>query len=108
MKIIGYICEGAKKSSKWMKKENPFPFLYPGTLNIKLNSKKPFIKYIDEISLKRGVCKIAKCKINDISAFIILPPTATLGNNYVEIGHKENLRNLFNLKTNDQVIIEFL
>ena len=106
--IIGYVVEGAKKSSKWMQKENPFSSLFPGTLNIKLEKQKPQINYFFQVSLKRGICKIAKCKINNIDAYIILPPTATLGHNYVEIGHEKNLRNLLNLKTNDQVIISFL
>ena len=108
MKILGYVCEGAKKSSKWMSKENTFPYLFPGTLNIKLEKQKPKINYFFEISLKRGICKIANCKINNIDAYIILPPTATLDHNYVEIGHKDSLRKLLNLKTNDQVIIDFL
>jgi CTP-dependent riboflavin kinase len=91
-----------------MKKQNPFPFLFPGTLNIKLSKNKPFVVYTHEILIKRGVCKVAECKINNLDAFIILPPTATLDSSYVEIGYKENLRNLLNLKDGDQVIIEFL
>jgi CTP-dependent riboflavin kinase len=85
------------------------PWLYPGTLNIVLTSKKPTIEYFDKIDTHYGrPCKIANCKINGELAFIVLPPMANDRKRYVEIGAEYNLRNRFTLVNGDTVEIEFL
>lgn len=101
----GIICSGAGKSSKWMK--DSFPNLFPGTVNIKLNNRKPNIHYIDNVDTRYGICYISKCLLNDIEVSIILPPRATLNDYYIEVGYFESLREKMSLKNNDKVSVIF-
>lgn len=111
MKIQGTVISGLGQSSQWMPKY--IPWLYPGTLNIKLRQDKPKIQYYEIINTHYGKpVQIARCKINDDPAFIILPPLAPLQEiggiaHLVEIGANFNLRNHFNLRNGSTVWIEF-
>ena len=88
-KIIGKITSGLNNSSNWM--PDYVPWLYPGTLNVLLESRKPKIKWKNEILTKfKRPIKISNCTINDIPAFVILPPDAGKNLFLLEIGHKEN------------------
>ena len=101
----GIVCSGAGKSSKWMWKY--FPDLYPGTVNVKLERDKPTTINYKEIETEYGICGVARCRFNGMNAYIILPPRATLGNGYVEIGHQGSLRDRFNLFDGSKVEIQF-
>lgn len=103
-KITGKITPGFNNSSNWM--PIYIPWLYPGTLNVLLDCKKPKIKWKNEIPTKfKRPIKISNCLINNIPSFVISPPDAGKNLFLLEIGHKENLRNKLNLNNNDIVEI---
>lgn len=107
MKIKGFIKSGSGESSQWML--TYIPWLFPGTLNVKLYSKRPVINYTSIVDTHYGKpCKTAPCKINGVDAFIVFPPLAKNHKGKIEIGAVFNIREKFNLKDGDQVIIEFL
>ena len=78
--------------------------MYPGTLNVGLRKDKPKIKYFEIIGTDYGKpVQIARCKINNEPAFIVLPPLTPFQEiggpaHFVEIGATFNLRDRFNLK----------
>ena len=107
VKINGAVYAGFGQSSQWMPMY--VPWLYPGTLNIGLVSKKPIIHYFTTIDTHFGrPCKIARCKINGVDAFIIFPPMAKDNRGRIEIGSEFNLRDKFSLTNGDIVEIEFV
>jgi CTP-dependent riboflavin kinase len=89
------------------------PWLIPGTLNVALKADKPKIHYNQTIETNYGYpARIADCKINGLDAHIILPPLGPKSNTgglprFVEIGATFHIREQFNLKNGDSVIIEF-
>jgi len=114
VKIKGICFKGSGESSQWMPKY--IPWLYPGTLNIKLQVPKPKIQWeqiIDNHYSKERPdrchdIKIAKCKINNEDAFVVLPPCAKEHKKLnVEIGATFKIRDKFDLKDGDEVEIEF-
>jgi hypothetical protein len=106
MTIKGTVQSGQGESSQWM--PDYIPWLIPGTLNIRLYEKRPPIEYFESINTHYGKpCKIAKCKINNVEAFIILAPLGKEHKGKVEIGAKFNIRERFNLFDGDEVIINF-
>lgn len=105
MKIKGFAHKGSGESSVWMPRY--IPYLYPGTLNLKLEGKKPLITYTEEIDTDYGKpCKVAPCKINGEDGFVVWPPLAKERKSRIEIGATFNIREKFNLKDGDSVIIE--
>ncbi len=111
IKIKGTIKKGYNASSKWMPKY--IDWLFPGTLNVELQEDKPEIKYFKSIDTEFNYpVKIAKCKINNELAYIILTPLGPKSNigglpRFVEISATFNIREKFNLKDGDSVIIQF-
>jgi len=107
VKIKGIIKTGSGESSYWM--PTYIPWLFPGTVNIKLYGKKPPIVWEQLIDTHYGKpCKISTCKINGVDAFIIFPPLGKEHKGKIEIGAIFKIRDKFNLKDNDVVEIEFL
>lgn len=114
-KLTGIVSNGKQGSTQWMPEY--FSDLFPGTLNIMLDfpvkeiewDKKYFHKTFNRYFYTKA------CKINGISAYLILPPLCTSKShttkmknpNLAEIGHKEKLRKLLALETGDRVIIEY-
>lgn len=105
LEYSGVICSGAGKSTKWMKIYlNSF---YPGTMNIKLDRPKHQIIYDESINTKYGRCYLGRCWLNELEVSIVLPPRATLDDNYIELGYHQNLKELLNLQTGNTVNIKF-
>ena len=106
VKIKGTVKKGSGESSQWML--TYIPRLFPGTLNLRLQSKKPLIYYTEIIETNYGhPCKIAPCKINNEDAFIIFPPLGKEHKGKIEIGATFNIRKRFNLEDGNQVIVQF-
>lgn len=107
-KIEGYICSGGKFSSKWM--PELVPWLYPGTLNIKLKKNKPKIIYTEIITAKNECpVELSPCKINGYDGFIVFRNTFTwIKGDEIEVVAKFSIREKFNLKDGDSLEIEFL
>jgi CTP-dependent riboflavin kinase len=106
VKIKGTVKSGSGDSSQWMPVY--LPWLFPGTLNVRLEGKKPPLHWIQTIDTHYGnPCKIAQCKINGESAFIILPPMVRETRSKIEIGATFKLREKFNLQDGDQITVEF-
>lgn len=115
VKIKGICFKGSGESSQWMPKY--IPWLFPGTLNVKLEMPKPTINWEEFIDnhyaeVRPDRChqiKIAKCKVNGEDAFIVLPPCAKEKKKLnVELGATFKIRDKFNLQDGDQVEVEFL
>jgi CTP-dependent riboflavin kinase len=107
-KHFGTVASGSKYSSKWMPKY--IPWLYVGTLNVKMDSVIPEIVWEQEIETHYGQpCRIARCKINGVNAFLINPPEVGIDppRYLAEIGSKFGLRNVLNLKDGSRVVIRF-
>lgn len=108
-KIKGTVMSGSGESSKWM--PTYIPWLYPGTLNVQLETKKPPITYFHSIltHYKEGTksAHVGNCRINGVDAFIVFPPLAKNRNRRIELGANFNIREKFNLKDGDKIIIEF-
>lgn len=115
MTLSGVVVSGVGGSTKWM--PSYLPELFPGTLNIKLDSpivnivweEQYYHKDFERYFYKRN------CKINGISAYLILPPLCTSKSHLtkmknpslIEVGHEKKLRDLLLLKTGDRVVIEY-
>jgi CTP-dependent riboflavin kinase len=110
VKIKGTVMSGGGESSKWM--PTYIPWLYPGTLNLQLEEKKPSITYFQSIPThyKEGTrsAYVGNCRINGVDAFIIFPPLAKNRKRRIELGATFNIRERFNLKDGDQIIVEFI
>jgi CTP-dependent riboflavin kinase len=107
VKIEGIVKKGCGGSSRWML--TYIPWLFPGTLNLKLKNKKPAISWVQIIDTHyKKPCKIAPCKINGVDAFIIFPPLAKEHEFKIEIGAFFKIREKFNLQDGSQVIVEFI
>ena len=107
-KIEGYVCSGGGNSSKWMPKL--VPWLYPGTLNIKLKENKPKIIYTQVITPKNEYpIKLSPCKINGYDGFVVFREIFDWNKaNEIEVAAKFRIREKFNLKDGDSLEIEFL
>lgn len=106
MKIKGIVKKGSGDSSQWM--PTYIPWLFPGTLNLRLQGKKPPLIWTQIIETAYGnPCKIAPCKINGYDAFIILPPMVRETRSKIEVGATFKIRKKFNLQDGDEVTIEF-
>jgi CTP-dependent riboflavin kinase len=106
--FTGIVENGGKSSTKWMPQY--IEWLYPGTLNIRLSEPMPEIKWFEEIETHFGQpCRIAKCKINNIDAFLINPPEVSIAypQYLAEIGHELKLRDLLNIEDGQEVEIIF-
>lgn len=107
MKIKGIVKSGSGESSQWM--PTYIPWLFPGTVNLKLERKKPSTVWTKIIDTHYGKpCKTAPCKINGIDAFIVFPPLGKENKGKLEVGATFKIRDRFNLKDGDSVEIEFL
>lgn len=110
VKIKGTVMSGGGESSKWMPVY--IPWLYPGTLNVQLDEKKPSIKYFQSVPThyKEGTrsAHIANCRINGVDAFIVFPPLAKNRKRRIELGATFSIRERFDLKDGDQIIVEFI
>lgn len=107
MKIKGIVNSGSGESSQWMPKY--IPWLFPGTVNLRLQGKKPSITYTKIIDTHYGKpCKTAPCKVNGVDAFIVWPPLGKENRGKVEIGATFKIREKFNLENGDLIEIEFL
>ena len=111
VKIKGTVMSGGGESSKWMPRY--IPWLHPGTLNVQLEEKKPKdIEYFDiiETHYKNGTrpAKVGRCKINDVDAYIVFPPLAKERKRRIELGATFSIREKFDLKDGDQIIVEFI
>ena len=103
---LGTVEDGGKSSTKWMPQY--IPRLFPGTLNVRLEDQLPNIAWEEEIDTHYGdVCRIAKCKINNLDAYIINPPEVSIDppKYLAEIAHEEKLREKLGLKDGDFVVI---
>jgi len=106
VKIKGIVKKGSGESSQWM--PTYIPQLFPGTLNLKLQEKKPVVAWVEVIDTHYGKpCKVAPCKINKHNAFIIWPPLAKDHKFKIEVGATFKIREKFNLQDGDSVIVEF-
>lgn len=115
MTLSGVVVDGVGGSTKWM--SDYLSELFPGTLNIKLDSpivnivweEHYYHKEFNRFFYKRN------CKINDTLAYLILPPLCTSKSHLtkmknpslIEVGHEKKLRDLLLLKTGDRVIIKY-
>lgn len=113
IKISGKIIDGTNNSNSWMPKY--LPNLYPGTLNVLLDTYRPDIQWHTVQYTKDGKYAdkfifIGNCLINNEPALIIKPPLFKYKKrfNWVEIGHYERLRDKLNLSNNDSVDITFV
>jgi len=107
VKIKGIVNSGRGESSQWMPKY--IPWLVPGTVNLRLQGKKPPITYTKIIDTHYGKpCKTAPCKVNGEDAFIVWPPLGKENKGKVEIGATFKIREKFNLENGDIIEIEFL
>lgn len=111
--LKGKIIDGTNNSNIWFPQF--LPNLYPGTLNVILNSYRPDIEWHTDITISEGKYKdkkirIANCKINNLPALIIKPPQFKYLKryNWVEIGHADRLRDILNLDNGTEVDITFI
>lgn len=105
---FGTVEEGGKSSTKWM--PTYIPWLFPGTLNVRLADPLPEMVWIEERDTHYGEpYRIARCKINGIDAFIINPPEVSiLPPKYLaEIAHESKLRDMLSIENGDTVSIVF-
>jgi|AntDeeMinimDraft_6_1070357.scaffolds.fasta_scaffold05858_3 CTP-dependent riboflavin kinase len=111
--LTGRVWKGKGASSLWMPEY--LPDLFPGTLNIKMHDIVPVIQWKTETyheEYKRNFY-MHPCTINDVSAWIIVPPLSTSRDNenglrserLLEIAHPEKLRQLLSLQDKDTVTI---
>lgn len=114
LEMQGKIIDGTNNSNTWF--PNLLPNLYPGTLNVLLDSYRPDIEWHTDIKIledpKYGgyTLRLANCLINSIPALIIKPPQFKYIKryNWIEIGHTEKLRDFLNLKNDDIVTITYI
>jgi CTP-dependent riboflavin kinase len=110
--LTGKIIDGTNNSNSWFPQF--LPKLYPGTLNVLLDSYRPDIEWHTDIVIPEGkyegkTIRIANCKINNLPALIVKPPQFKYLKryNWVEIGHTERLRSILNLTTETRVNVTF-
>ena len=104
----GTVSSGSKNSTKWMPQY--LPKFIPGTLNVKMDLPLPEIAWEQEIETHyEEVCRIARCKINGINAYLINPPMVGIDppRFLAEVGAEKKIRNLLKLKDGDKVYIRF-
>jgi CTP-dependent riboflavin kinase len=107
-KYWGTVESGGKSSSKWMPRY--IPWLHPGTVNIRMDSQIPEIVWEQEIETHyEQPCRIAKCRINNVDAFLISPPEVGIDppKYLAEVGSRLVLRNIFKLHDGSRVSIKF-
>jgi CTP-dependent riboflavin kinase len=86
------------------------PWLSPGTVNVRMDDTVPEIVWEQELETHYGQpCRIARCKINNIDAFLINPPEVGIDppRYLAEIGSKLALRNILRLRDGSRVSIRF-
>jgi len=109
--LKGKILPGTGKGTEWV--QMTFPHLFPGTLNIELDSYKPEIQYHTRTTCKnskwQGDTCLGNCLLNGYAVQIILPPEYKFvkRQRLLEIGHPQKLRQALNLKDGDEVEITF-
>lgn len=111
--LKGKIIDGTNNSNCWF--PNLLPNLYPGTLNVLLDSYRPDIEWHTDIVVSEGKYKdttlrLANCTINGFPALIVKPPRFKYRKryNWLELGHTHRLRELLNLQNNSIVEINFV
>ena len=107
-KYRGTVSSGGKSSSKWM--PIYLPGLHPGTVNIQMDEPIPEIDWEKEIETHyEQPCRIARCKINNVDAFLINPPEVGIDppRYLAELGSELILRNIFKLHDGSRVSIKF-
>ena len=114
--LKGKIIDGTGNSNRWM--PELLPNLYPGTLNILLENYRPDIEWHTDITVNtiknnnetNTVIRLGNCLINNFPVFIVKTPIFKYikRKNWIEIAHTERLRELLNLKNNDEVTITFI
>jgi CTP-dependent riboflavin kinase len=107
-KYEGTVESGGKYSSQWM--PTYLPLLHPGTVNIRMNFPIPEIAWEKEIQTHyEQPCRIARCKINNVDAFLINPPEVGIDppRYLAEVGSKLVLRDLLKLNDGSKVFIKF-
>ena len=107
-KYWGIVSSGSGSSSTWMPKY--FPWLRPGTLNVKIETEIPEINWESQIETHYGQpCRVARCKINGINAFLINPPEVGIDppRYLAEIGSKLKLRDVLKLGNGSRVNVRF-
>ena len=108
-KYWGLVSSGSGDSSTWM--PTYIPWLRPGTLNVKMEVQIPEIAWEKEIETHyEEPCRISRCKINGINAFLINPPKVGINppRYLAEIGSDVKLRDVLKLNNGSRVSIEFL
>jgi len=106
LKVIGTVTDGFGESSEWMPKY--LPHLFPGTLNVELTINVPSIVWEEEVATEwQKPAKVAKCLINDVEAFVIMPPLASPKKRpkLIEIGSTVKLRESLSLSNLDVVTL---
>lgn len=107
-KYWGTVSSGSQNSTKWMPQY--LSKFVPGTLNVKMDSPLPKIAWEQEIETHyEEVCRIARCKINGVNAYLINPPKVGIDppRYLAEIGSKNRLRSLLKLRDGDRVSLRF-
>ena len=107
-KYFGTVESGGKSSTKWMPKY--IPWLMPGTVNVKMDTEIPEIFWEQELETQyEQPCRIARCKINGMKAYLINPPEVGIDppRYLAEIGSKIKLRDVLKLYDGSRVAIRF-
>jgi CTP-dependent riboflavin kinase len=107
-KYWGTVSSGSGDSSNWMPKY--IPWLRPGTLNVHMEAVIPEIAWEKEIETHYGKpCRISRCKINGVNAFLINPPEIDMDPSWslAEVGSNFGLRDVLRLDNGSRVSIQF-
>jgi CTP-dependent riboflavin kinase len=107
-KYAGTVASGSNNSIEWMPEW--LPWLRPGTLNVKMDAQIPKIAWEKEIETNfKRPCRVARCKINNVDAFLINPPLVGIDppRYLAEVGSELGLRDLLSLQDGDRVFIQF-
>jgi len=113
LKLSGRVIEGTGKSSIWM--PSTFPNLFPGTLNILLESHRPDIQWHTVTCAKHNKwnqyeVKLGNCILNNIPVYAVMPPGFKYVKryNWLELAHTQKLRDILSLKNDAEVDITFV
>lgn len=100
----GRVEKGMGNSCRWMPQY--FPDLFPGTLNIRLDSLRPAIGWKRTIDTHYGKpAQLTPAKLNGFPVQILRPPLADIENNpfTVEVAAEVNLRETLGLEDGDRI-----
>ena len=113
LKLSGKVIDGTGKSNVWM--PSTLPNLYPGTLNILLDSYRPDIQWHTTVLANHArwdqcEVKLGNILINNVRAHAVMPPKFKYVKryNWLEVGHPEKLRDILNLENESLVTITFI